>query len=196
MKKFLAGLVILVLASLLHAEEVPCAGLAAATQDPGDRAFSLFSLQLTAVMDVPLEESFTVFEVGAGLLAGAEYRLPFLRWVYLRGEVGFHEEAANLVTLSVSVFTAAFGVGLRVDLLPWLSATAGVSGGAFGCVLNDAGTFGGNGLLSADARLVLLRSPWRLTLGISYQDLLSFYRGLGATLGLSCELPAGAWQGG
>ncbi|HET6452026.1 MAG TPA: hypothetical protein VFI08_11985 [Spirochaetia bacterium] len=192
MKKVLAGVVILVLPGLLYAGKVPCPALAAESQARDGQSFSPLSLKLTTVMDVPLEESQPVFEVGAGLLAGMEYRLPFLRWVYISGEVGFHEEAANLVTLSVSVFTAALGVGLRVDLLPWLSASAGVSGGAFGCILNDPGTSGGNALLSADVRLVLLPGPWRLTLGVSYQDLLSFYRGLGAMIGLSCDLPARA----
>jgi hypothetical protein len=127
--------------------------------------------------------------VGAGLLAGVEYRLPFLPWLYVRGALGYHNEAANLVPLSVSVFSAAVGVGLRVDLLPWLSLTMGVSGGGFGCLLSDPAVSGGNALVSADAGLMLLPSPWRLTLGASYRYLLNFYRGLSATLGLSYELP-------
>jgi hypothetical protein len=141
-------------------------------------------------MDLPLDESFPVFEVGAGLMAGVEYRLPSLPWLYVRGAVGYHNEAANLVLSSVSVFTAAAGIGLRADLLPWLSVAVGISGGGFCCLLDQPAAFGGNALVAAEAGLILLPSPWRLTLGASYRYLLNFYRGLSATLGLSYELPA------
>jgi hypothetical protein len=189
MKKVLCGLVILALPTSVFAAVSAGPGLALESQVPGERSLSLLSLQVTTAMDIPLDESFSVFEVGAGMLAGVEYRLPFLPWLYLRGTLGYHNEAANLVPLTVSIFSAAVGVGLRVDLLPWLSLTMGVSGGGFDCLLSDPAVSGGNALVSADAALMLLPSPWRLSLGASYRYLLNFYRGLSATLGVCYELP-------
>jgi hypothetical protein len=190
MQKLLAGLVILALPISFSAAATAAPELAQESLVPSGKSPSFLSLQLTTVMDLPLDESFPVFEVGAGLMAGVEYRLPSLPWLYVRGAVGYHNEAANLVPFSVSVFTATAGIGLRADLLPWLSVAVGISGGGFGCLLDDPAVSGGNALVSADAALMLLPSPWRLTLGASYRYLLNFYRGLSATLGLSYELPA------
>jgi hypothetical protein len=190
MKKVLAGLVILALPLFFSGATAAARELGLESPVPIVKSPSFLSLQLTTVMDLPLDESFPVFEVGAGLMAGMEYRLPSLPWLYVRGSVGYCNEAANLVPSSVSVFTAAAGIGLRVDLLPWLSAAVGVWGGGFGCLLDDPAVFGVHALVSADAGLLLLPGPWRLTLGASYRYLLNFYSGLSATLGLSYELPS------
>jgi hypothetical protein len=190
MQKWLPGLVILALPISFSATAVGAQELGQESPVSSGKSPSFLSLQLTTVMDLPLDESFPVFEVGAGLVAGAQYRLPSLPWLYVHAALGYHNEAANLVPMTVSIFTAAAGIGLRADLLPWLSLTAGVSGGGFGCLLDDPAVFGGNALVSADAGLVLLPGPWRLTLGASYRYLFNFYRGLSATLGLSYELPA------
>ena len=127
MQKLAAGLVILSLLILFSAAAVAAPEVARESPVPDGKSSSFLSLQLTTVMDLPLDESLPVFEVGGGLAAGVEYRLPVLPWLYVRGTVGYQNAAANLVPLSVSVFTAAAGIGVRADLLPWLSVAAGIS---------------------------------------------------------------------
>jgi hypothetical protein len=189
MKKVLAWLVILALPTCVSAASSARTKLALEAPVPEGKVQSLLSLQLTTGMDIPLGDSLSVFEAGAGLQGGVEYRLPFLPALSVRGVLGYHNEAPSLVYLSVSIFSVSVGIGARIDLLPWLSVSAGVSGGGFGCFLSTPAAFGANAVVSADAGLLLLPGPWRLTLGASYRNFISFYQVLSATLGLSYELP-------
>ena len=191
MKRVLAWLVILALPTCVSAAGIARTKLALEPPVPEDKAQSLLSLQLTTGMDVPLGDSLSVFEAGAGLQGGVEYRLPFLPALYVCGVLGYHNQAPGLVYLSVSIISVSVGIGARIDLFPWLSVRGGVSGGGFGCFLSAPAAFGANAVVSADAGLVLLPGPWRLTLGASYRYFISFYQVLSATVGVSFELPPG-----
>ena len=84
--------------------------------------------------------------------------------------------------------SVSLGGGLRFDLLSWLSATVGVSGGYFFSFLNDFSTSGGNPFVSAEAGVILLPSPWHVSVGASYRYYFGLYSGLSAFIGLSMTL--------
>ena len=188
MKRFMFRLLLLGLPALMFAQVQSTVAVTKDTTPPA-QTLPLLSLQLTPGLNVPLGASSPVFGMGGGMRFGADYRLPFLPLVYVSGGLGYdYDTATGGVPLSVSVTSVSLGSGLRFDLLSWLSATIGVSGGYFFSFLNDFSTSGGNPFLSAEAGVILLPSPWHLSIGASYDYYSGLYSGLSAFIGLSYDL--------
>jgi len=185
MKRFMSGLFLLGLPALLFAQ-VQSVSAGADIATPAPRA-SLLSVQVIPGLSIPLGTSSSVFGLGGGLQLGAEYRLPSLPLVYFSGGFGYDYDTANGISLSVSVTSVSVGSGLRFDLLPWLSATFGVSGGYFYSFLNDLSTSGGNPFFAAEAGMILLSGPLHVIVGASYLSYFGLYGGLRASLGLSYD---------
>jgi hypothetical protein len=187
MKRFVFGLILLGMPALIFAQAQSTEAVTKRLYSPPTQAPALFSLQLAPGVDIPLGASSQVFGVGGGVRFEAEYRLPSLPLVYVSGGLGYDYDAANFIPQSVSVASASLGSGLRFDLLPWLSATAGISGGYFFSFLNDFSKSGGNPFVSAEAGVILLPSPWHVNVGVAYLYYFGLYSGLSASIGLSYD---------
>jgi tetratricopeptide (TPR) repeat protein len=162
---------------------------ASKTAADASQAVPLLSLKLVPGIDIPLGASTPVFGLGGGLRVGVDYRLPFLPIVYVGGGLGYdYDTATHGVANSVSVTSASLGGGVRFPVTPWLSATAGITGGYFFSFLNDFSTSAGNPFVSAEAGVVLLPSPWHVNVGASYLYYFGLYSGLSASVGLSYDL--------
>jgi hypothetical protein len=82
--------------------------------------------RLTPALDVPLGPSCAVFGAMGRMRFGADYRFPFLPMVCVSGGLGYdYVTAKGGVAPSAFVTSLSLGGGLRIDLLPWLSATIG-----------------------------------------------------------------------
>ena len=193
MKRFMFGLLLLGLPALIFAQVQSTEAVTKVTAPPA-QAPALFSLQLAPGVDIPLGASSPVFGTGGGVRFGAEYRLPSLPLVYVSGGLGYdYATATGGVSLSVSVTSLSLGSGLRFDLLPWLSATVGVSGGYFFGFLNDFSTSSGNPFVSAEAGVILLPGPWHVNVGASCLIILACTAASVASIGLSYDFaPSGA----
>jgi tetratricopeptide (TPR) repeat protein len=183
------GLLLVGLPALMFAQVQSTEAVAKVTNPPA-QTLSLLSVQVTPGLNIPLGASSPVFGLGGGIRFGAEYRLPFQPLVYVSGGLGYdYETATGGASLSASVTSASLGTGLRFDLLPWLSATVGISGGYFFSFLNnDFSTSGGNPFVSAEAGVILLPGPWHVSVGASYDYYFGLYNGLSASIGLSYDL--------
>jgi hypothetical protein len=186
MKRFIFGLLLLGLPVLIFAQ-VQSTVAAANVVAPPSQALPLLSVQLAPGLNIPMGESSPVFGLGGSVLFGVEFRLPSLPLVYISGGLRYDYDAANYIPQSISVASASLGSGLRFDLLPWLSATAGISGGYFFSFLNDFSKSGCNPLVSAEAGVILLRSPWHVNVGVAYLYYFGLYSGLSASIGLSYD---------
>lgn len=189
MRKLASGLVFLLVPMLL---------LASPIDDPettrgrsaGPKSRSLLSVHLDLGLAFPTGQSETVFDVGAGMRAGIHYRLASLPFLYVSAALGYTNASATGIFLTASMVSVAAGGGLRADILPGFAVAAGISAGGFGCFLSGSDTWGANLLVSADARMIFLPGPSRLTIGASYRYFVNFYSGLDAFLGFSFELPS------
>ena len=188
MKRFARGLLLLGLPALLYAQVQQSAAVTKVDSQPA-QSLSLLSLQLAPGLEIPVGASSQTFGMGGGMRLGAEYRLPFLPLIYFSGDLGYdYDTATGGVPLSVSVTSLSLGGGLRMDLVPWLAATAGFSGGYFFSFLNDFSTSGGNPFVSARAGLIFLPGSWHISVGASYNYYFGLYSGLSASAGLVYDL--------
>ncbi len=187
MKRLSFVLLLIGLPALMFAQ-VQSTEVAAKVTSPPSQSLSLLSVQVAPGVSVPLGASSPVFGLGGGIRFGVDYRLPSLPLVYLSGGLGYdYATATGGASLSASVTSASLGTGLRFDLLPWLSATVGISGGYFFSFLNDLSASGGNPFTSADAGVILLPGPWHVSVGASYDYYYGLYSGLSASVGLSYD---------
>ena len=187
MKRFLIGLLLFGLPGLICAQ-AQLSPAAAKVIAPSAQTLSLWSLDVTPGLDIPLGASSPVFGLGGSVLIELEYRLPFLPLVYFSGGLGYDYDTANGISQSASVTSASVGSGLRFGILPWLAATVGVTGGYFFSFLNDFSAPGSNPFVSVTAAVILLPSPWHVSVGASYLYDFGLYDGLSASIGFSYDL--------
>lgn len=162
--------------------------LAIAAQDDGPR--SLLSLNVLPGINLPVGESSTLFDLGGNVSLSAEYRLAFLPLIYLGGSLDYDFDPLIGVQKSISVLSAGFGGGARLDLAPWLTLKGGASIGYFFGTLSDFSVTSFNPCLSVGAGVYFPMGQFMLGARVSYRHLFGLYSGLSASLGLSYELLA------
>jgi len=160
-------------------------------QSSGIRTPSRLSVHLAPSMAFPISESASLFSPGARVAVGAEYRLLSSRAMYVSGDLGYGIDRIAGTSESISTVNATLGGGAAIDLLPWLSLTAGISGGFFYSFYPSRGVSGGNPLVGAQAGVVLLPGPFHVGFSLSGQYLWGLHMGVNATLGASYEMPEG-----
>jgi hypothetical protein len=191
-KKLTFVLLLVGLPALMFAE-VQSTEVAAEVTSPPSQTLSLLSMQVTPGLTIPLGASTQLFETGVSLYLGVQYRLPFLPLVYVSGGLGLDGDFVRAnVPMWVSVISASLGSGLRFDLLPWLSATVGISGGYFFSFLSTFSAYSPNPFISTEAGVILLSGPWHVSVGASFDYHFGLYSGLIASIGLSYDFaPSG-----
>jgi hypothetical protein len=158
-----------------------CLALTAAPILPADTDNLTF--QLVPSLGVPLGESSSLYRIGFGLEAVADYKLPFLPLLSLRGEAGYLHLPLQ-TTDAVATFLGGGGIGLNVPLDRRFSLTAHATAGYYyGLITEPGGDTGGNAYLSAGAGLdVALLPSLSLKAGVSWLKGLSLFDGLSVTL--------------
>ena len=162
---------------------------AAGAQDGGK-----VSLQLTPGANFALGASTSMFTIGGGAELAGLYSMPFAPFLVARGSVDF-SIVPTTGTASMSLITAAAGVGVSVDIASRLNLQATVSGGWGQAVYQ--GESGGSPYVSGEAAASFLVAPFLgLGVGASYRHYFSqpttFYQALRVNLGTVFRLGAGS----
>ena len=170
--------------------------LAGYADGKGQSAYA--SVYISPVLSFPISaDSVSYYGFVGGGTASLELPLPFLPALYVGGEIGYaYYSLRNAVTAdqSLSMLSAAVGMGLQFGLAPWMNAklyaNAGYSYGFFTASVNP--TSGGGTLVEGGAGLVFYFPPsFSLELRGGYRYEFGIFQGVVASLGLGFQLGTG-----
>lgn len=162
-----------------------------ATGDTGS-ARALVSLSLLPAARIPLGESASLYTMGGGAALRGELVLPAVPFLFFNGELGYAYSPLQYLR-SLSLVTAALGVGAQWEATPWLALRATASGGAYYGFMNSPVELEGGvyPYLSAGAGVAFGLGPaLSLSLQASYDNCLGLYQGISAGIGVALRLGA------
>jgi hypothetical protein len=142
------------------------------------------TFQLVPSLGIPLGESASLYTLGFGLDAVADYKLPFFPLLSARGEAGYRHLPIQTKD-AVSTFLGGGGIGVNVPLGGKFSFCAHATAGYYyGIITEPGGYAGGNAYVAAGASLDYALLPTlSLQAGLGWMKGLSLFDGLGVTLG-------------
>jgi hypothetical protein len=123
-----------------------------------DKTGSLFSLQISPGMSIPLGRDVALFRWGGGALISGELALPFLPLVYLSADVGYNF-IPTLAGTDLSLLEFGGGIGLDLSPLPRVSLQLYGRGGYFFGFLHDGTDSGNNPFLAGGTGVQVRLSP-------------------------------------
>ena len=147
------------------------------------------SVRILPDLGIPLLSSASYFQTGFGGLISTEFRIPSLPFLFAAASLGYDYQPV-LTTMSLSSLAGLMGVGVRFDLLDWLTLRASGQAGYYYASVNGQTSFPAayNPVLIGEAGVQLLREPFRIDIGAQYRYYYGLYSGLSATAGVAMSL--------
>ncbi len=166
----------------------PAVGPAASPAAPTDLKLSPFWVQLSPALTIPVGDSGQYFTLGGGGALLAEYRLPFLPMAMARGSVEYGFDPI-LARQSVSLASAAAGVGFGYNFIPNVGVKVYADGGATYGFFNRSFEGYWNPFLKTGLEVYFDLPPglmFNVGAAILYQ--VGLYTGIGISIGASIGL--------
>ena len=97
-----------------------------------------FSLQVTPGLAVPLGLPSETYSYGFGVEATGILSMPFAPWLISQIGVEYTISPVQLTPRTLSLITFGLGLGVNINLVPWLNVRVAVSGGYYVSAYNDS----------------------------------------------------------
>ena len=167
------------------------------TQLPTGGRYSLLSLSASPFLSVPVGANALVFGVGGGSGLSVTYRLPPFPMVYAVGALDYGFVSSLAPGTSLSALGLGAGAGVRLPLLPFLSANIFGTGGYFLAFLNGPGAPAeGNPFLSGGVRFDFdIADSWGIGAGGAYRYFAGLFSDVAVTVAATYHVPAIAAAG-
>lgn len=155
---------------------------------------SYLSLQVSPTLSFPLIDSVNYYGFVGGGTASMEVRLPFFPMLFFDGGLGYSFYSirnANVAEQSLSMLSAAAGLGLQYDFFPRLGAKLYISGGySYGFSNSSASPASGGGtFIEGGAKLAINFPPsFSLGVGAGYRYEFGLFQGVIVSLGMGFPL--------
>jgi transglutaminase-like putative cysteine protease len=190
MKRTLVVFLLVLAAFSMWAQDKPKETAAAPAQGVTTLQLAPFWIQMAPAFTIPVGESGQYFSLGGGGSIVGEYRLPFAPMLLARAglEYGYSGIPA---AQSVSLASAAAGIGVSYNLIPNLGLKAYVDGGATYGFFNRTANFEGywNPYVKSGLEVYFDLPPGLMfNVGASFLYQVGLYMGVGLSAGASIGL--------
>lgn len=161
--------------------------------DGGPQTF--FSIQVTPGVTIPVSESSSFFYLGGFTGLSGKFLLPDLPILFLRADLDYSFDPMRVGRLSfdagniLSLLSLGAGIGLQIDIFPFLSLQPYITAGYTFGFFNDFSSMAGNPLTSVGLDVILpINKQFKINTGAAFTWQIGVYTGLSAYLGVDIGL--------